>query len=124
MNLAILPIGLYLVVILGMITVLEILPSLSQYMPTITPFLIIIGVLNLALISQQENREAAVHVEREERKSKWLQERSAKQPGAVQKIDHEVGQRKPIRVLIVRSRKDSMRKQKDHQSQKLKPVEA
>lgn len=67
-HLAVLLTFLYFAITLGMITLLEVFPGLSQYMPAVTPLLTVIGAFNLALLSQQEQREAAVRSEREARK--------------------------------------------------------
>ena len=59
----------YLVATLGLVVFLEVWPALSTYAPALFPALAVVGGVNLALISQQERREAAVQVERAERKA-------------------------------------------------------
>ncbi len=106
-QLAILLIILYFLITTGMIVVLEVLPALAPYMPAITPLLTIVGAFNLALISQQERREAAVRLEREERKTDRLQKRSMERSGNVQQNVQGSGQRKRRNILIDRSKADS-----------------
>lgn len=60
--------GVYLLATLGLILVLEVAPELSHYAPAMFPFLAIVGAVNLALISQQEAREATVQKEKDERR--------------------------------------------------------
>jgi hypothetical protein len=59
----------YLVATLGLVVFLEVWPSLATYAPALFPALAVVGGVNLALISQQECREATVKVEKEERKA-------------------------------------------------------
>jgi len=59
----------YLVATLGLVVFLEVWPALSTYAPALFPALAVVGGVNLALISQQERREAAVQVEKAERKA-------------------------------------------------------
>jgi flagellar biosynthesis GTPase FlhF len=69
-----------------MITLLEVFPGLSQYMPAITPFLTVIGAFNLALPSQQEQREASVRSEREARKMERLKKSKERSMKGQQKV--------------------------------------
>jgi hypothetical protein len=85
-HLAVLLTLLYFGITLGMITLLEVLPGLSQYMPAITPFLTVIGALNLALLSQQEQREASVRSERKARKMERLKKREERSMNGQQKV--------------------------------------
>jgi len=71
----------YFMITIGMIVVLEVFPSLANYMPAISPLLALVGAFNLALISQQEKREAAARKEREHRKAERLEKRSAERTG-------------------------------------------
>jgi hypothetical protein len=59
----------YLVSTLGLVVFLEVWPDLATYAPALFPVLAVVGGVNLALISQQERREATVKVEKEERKA-------------------------------------------------------
>jgi hypothetical protein len=59
----------YLVATLGLVVFLEVWPGLATYAPALFPALAVVGGVNLALISQQERREAAVQVEKAERKA-------------------------------------------------------
>lgn len=64
----------YLVTTLGLIVALEVWPFLSSYAPAMFPFLAVVGTVNLALIASHDRREAAIIVEKAERKA----ERQAK----------------------------------------------
>jgi len=66
--------GVYVVATLGLVVFLEVWPFLATYAPAIFPALAVVGALNLAMISRQEQREAAVEAERAERRA----ERQAK----------------------------------------------
>jgi hypothetical protein len=59
----------YLVATLGLVVFLEVWPGLATYAPALFPALAVVGGVNLALISQQEHREAAVKTEKAERKA-------------------------------------------------------
>jgi hypothetical protein len=60
--------GVYVVATLGLVVFLEVWPILATYAPAIFPALAVVGALNLAMISRQEQREAAVRSEKEERR--------------------------------------------------------
>ncbi|MFC2030138.1 hypothetical protein ACFLWA_05355 [Chloroflexota bacterium] len=59
----------YLAATLGLVVFLEVWPGLATYAPALFPALAVVGGVNLALISQQEHREAAVKTEKAERKA-------------------------------------------------------
>jgi len=59
----------YVVATLGLVVFLEVWPSLAAFAPAIFPALAVVGALNLAMISRQEQREATVRAERAERKA-------------------------------------------------------
>lgn len=59
----------YVIATLGLVVFLEVWPSLSTCAPALFPALAVVGALNLAMISRQEQREAAVKAERAERKA-------------------------------------------------------
>ena len=59
----------YVVATLGLVVFLEVWPSLAAYAPALFPALAVVGALNLAMISRQEQRESAVKVEKVERKA-------------------------------------------------------
>jgi hypothetical protein len=59
----------YLVATLGLVVFLEVWPGLATYAPALFPALAVVGGVNLALISQQERREATVKTEKAERKA-------------------------------------------------------
>ena len=54
----------YVVSTLGLVVFLEVWPFLATYAPAIFPALAVVGALNLAMISRQEQREAAVKAEK------------------------------------------------------------
>jgi hypothetical protein len=54
---------------LGLVVFLEVWPVLATYAPAIFPALAVVGALNLAMISRQEQREAAVEAEKAERRA-------------------------------------------------------
>jgi len=76
----------YLVVTIGLTVALEIAPTLATYAPALFPILAVVGAVNLALIAQQEQREASVNLERQERKA----ERQAKRQPAVKATAEKV----------------------------------
>jgi len=59
---------------------LEVWPALSTYAPALFPALAVVGAVNLALISEQERREAAVKTEKEERKARRRARRQEQRP--------------------------------------------
>jgi hypothetical protein len=61
--------GVYVVATLGLVVFLEVWPFLAVYAPALFPALAVVGALNLAMMSRQEQREAAVKAEKEERKA-------------------------------------------------------
>jgi hypothetical protein len=71
----------YLVTTIGLTILLEVFPALSTYAPALFPALALVGAFNLALISQQKNREALVRQEREERRAERSGWRSSERTG-------------------------------------------
>jgi hypothetical protein len=61
--------GVYVVTTLGLVVFLEVWPLLATYAPALFPALAVVGALNLAMISRQEQREAAVELEKAKRKA-------------------------------------------------------
>lgn len=59
----------YVISTLSLVVFLEVWPVLATYAPAIFPPLAVVGALNLAMISRQEQREAAVKAEKDERKA-------------------------------------------------------
>ena len=59
----------YVIATLSLVVFLEVWPFLAVYAPAIFPALTVVGALNLALASRQEQREAAVKAEKSERKA-------------------------------------------------------
>lgn len=75
----------YVISTLGLVVFLEVWPVLATYAPAIFPALAVVGALNLAMISRQEQREAAVKAEKDERKAARQSEcQSARKAGSVQ----------------------------------------
>ncbi len=60
----------YVVATLGLVVFLEVWPTLATYAPALFPALAVVGGVNLALISQQERREAVVKAQKAERKAR------------------------------------------------------
>ena len=58
--------GVYVVATLGLVVFLEVWPFLATYAPALFPALAVVGAVNLALISRQEHREAAVEAQKAE----------------------------------------------------------
>ncbi len=80
----------YLVTTVSLTVVLEVAPSLSTCAPILFPVLAIVGAVNLALISQQEQKEAVVNLERQERKAKRQAGRPQKRQPAVEVAGEKV----------------------------------
>ncbi len=60
--------GVYLAATIGLTVALEIAPTWATYAPALFPILAVVGAVNLALIAQQEQREAMVEAERAEKR--------------------------------------------------------
>jgi len=58
--------GVYVIATLGLVVFLEVWPPLAAYAPAIFPALAVVGAVNLALISRQEQREAEVRTQKTE----------------------------------------------------------
>jgi hypothetical protein len=58
--------GVYVMATLGLVVFLEVWPFLATYAPAIFPALAVVGAVNLALISRQEQREAEVKTQKAE----------------------------------------------------------
>jgi len=71
----------YVITTIGLVVFLEVWPVLATYAPAIFPALAVVGALNLAMISRQEQREAAVQAEKQERKAEREGQRQAARPG-------------------------------------------
>jgi type II secretory pathway pseudopilin PulG len=59
----------YVAATLGLVVFLEVWPALALYAPALFPALAVVGALNLAMISRQEQREAALKAEKAERQA-------------------------------------------------------
>ena len=83
----------YVVATLGLVVFLEVWPSLSTYAPALFPALAVVGALNLAMISRQEQREATVKTEKAERKAarqvrrQTVRQAAPTRPGHAQRAD-------------------------------------
>lgn len=68
----------YVVATLGLVVFLEVWPFLATYAPAIFPALAVVGALNLALIAQQEQREAGAEAQKAELKAARQAQRQGK----------------------------------------------
>jgi predicted transcriptional regulator len=68
--------GVYVVATLGLVVFLEVWPFLSTYAPALFPALAVVGAVNLALISRQEQREADVESQKAEQRAQRRVSRS------------------------------------------------
>jgi hypothetical protein len=77
--------GVYVAATVGLLVFLEMWPFLAVYAPAIFPALAVVGALNLAMISRQEQREAAVRAEKAERKAaRQMSRQGGSQPALAQ----------------------------------------
>ena len=76
----------YVIATLGLVVFLEVWPFLATYAPALFPALAVVGAVNLALIAQQEQREASVAAQkaeaRERRGEKQMHKKAAHRPHA------------------------------------------
>jgi hypothetical protein len=78
----------YVVSTLGLVVLLEVWPFLATYAPAIFPALAVVGALNLAMVSRQEQREADVKAEKAERKAaRQIDRQSTRKTDSVQVSD-------------------------------------
>jgi hypothetical protein len=75
----------YVVATWGLVVFLEVWPSLATFAPAIFPALAVVGALNLAMISRQEQKEATVQAEKAERRRRLASNRRSER---VQKAVH------------------------------------
>jgi hypothetical protein len=86
--------GVYVVATLGLVVFLEVWPFLATYAPALFPALAVVGAVNLALISRQEQREADVESQKAERRAQ--RQGSRDRPRTVQKdVQRDVHQQSP-----------------------------
>ena len=83
----------YLVTTLGLIVALEVWPDLATYAPALFPLLAIVGTVNLALIANQERREAEVVTEKAERKTARKESRLRAE---TQRLDADLAQMRQL----------------------------
>jgi hypothetical protein len=93
--------GGYLITTISLIVVLEVWPFLSVYAPALFPLLAIVGAWTLALIANQERREAAIKAQKAaisaERKARRVSKSLSKSPSkSVSKLDSE-----PVPAAVV-----------------------
>lgn len=69
--------GVYLLATIGLTVVLEIVPVLSTLSLALFPFLALVGFANLALISQQENREQTIAQDKAQKSAQRSAQRQA-----------------------------------------------
>jgi DNA-binding CsgD family transcriptional regulator len=70
--------GAYVVTTIGLVVVLEVAPWLATYAPALFPLLAIVGAVNLALIANQERREAQIAGQKAEAKAERQARRVSK----------------------------------------------
>jgi hypothetical protein len=80
----------YVVTTIGLVVFLEVWPFLATYAPAIFPALAVVGALNLAMISRQEQREAAVQAEKQERKAEREGQRQVARPTVSPQLSEKV----------------------------------
>jgi hypothetical protein len=68
----------YVLATIGLVVALEVAPFLATFAPAIFPVLAIVGAVNLALIAQQERREAAVDAQKKESRERRLSKKASK----------------------------------------------
>jgi hypothetical protein len=69
----------YVLATLALVVFLEVWPFLAIYAPALFPALVVVGALNLALISRQEQRESTVKAGKTERQARRQKQRQATQ---------------------------------------------
>jgi uncharacterized membrane protein len=79
----------YVVATLTLVVVLEVWPALAVYAPAIFPALAVVGALNLAIISRQEQREMNVKAEKAERNALRQARRKAARQTALAQVSDE-----------------------------------
>ena len=89
----------YVVATLGLVVFLEVWPFLAIYAPVLFPALAVVGALNLAMISRQEQREAAVEAERALRQA----ERQARRQRATTAVSSQLSDRSSRTAVLNRS---------------------
>jgi hypothetical protein len=83
--------GVYVVATLGLVVFLEVWPFLATYAPALFPALAVVGAVNLALISRQEQREATVKTQKEEARERRRARRQVKgQMSKTAKLDRKL----------------------------------
>ena len=72
----------YVIATLGLVIFLEVWPILATYAPAIFPALAVVGAVNLALIAQQEQREASVAAQKAEARERRVHKKAVQHPDA------------------------------------------
>ena len=103
-GLAILLGAVYVATTLGLVVFLEVWPALALYAPALFPALAVVGALNLAMISRQEQREEAVKRERAERKAARQARRQAARQATAAPVSSE-----PSNVTVLNASLDGAR---------------
>jgi hypothetical protein len=94
----------YVAATLGLVVFLEVWPVLATYAPAIFPALAVVGALNLAMVSRQEQREADVKAEKAERKAARQTDRQPTcRTNSVQPLDE------PSRIAVLNASLDVAR---------------
>jgi hypothetical protein len=104
----------YLLATLGLVVFLEVWPNLSTYAPAIFPVLALVGAVNLALVSRQEQREATVKQEKEAAKAERQAKRSEQKRSVSGQSDQSVngqGERSNLNGQSKRSKPTGQKEQ-------------
>ncbi|MFC2016029.1 hypothetical protein ACFLUM_03765, partial [Chloroflexota bacterium] len=82
----------YMVATVGLVVVLEVWPWLSTYAPALFPLLAVVGTVNLAIIAQQERREASIEAQKAEQRATQRARRLSKKTSktAVQEASRQL----------------------------------
>ena len=94
----------YAVATLGLIVFLEVWPILATYAHALFPALAVVGALNLAMLSRQEQREAVVKADKAERKARRQAGRLAAHPTSPLQLSGE-----PSRTAVLNTSLDVAR---------------
>ena len=94
----------YVVATLTLVVVLEVWPTLAMYAPAIFPALAVVGALNLAMISRQQQRETDIRAEKAERKAARQARRQAVRQAAAAQVSG-----KPSNTAVVNASLDLAR---------------
>jgi DNA-binding MarR family transcriptional regulator len=80
----------YVIATLGLVVFLEVWPVLAAYAPALFPALAVVGALNLAMISRQEQREATIKAAKAERQAARQARRQTARQAAAAQVSEEL----------------------------------